>query len=72
MVFFPSNPRQFYKVGRCIALKIVFIKEILHSNKKDKDFYVVRYALIDEKKNVVSKSEPLLWVTKEVYDSLTF
>lgn len=51
-------------------MKIHFIKEIIHSNKKDKDYYVVRYALVDDKKNIVAKSDPLLWITKEVYDNL--
>lgn len=53
-------------------MKIIFIKEILHSSKKDKDFFIVRYALIDEKKNILAKSEPILWVSQEVYDKLDF
>lgn len=51
-------------------MKIVFTKDIIHSNKRDKDYYVVRYALINDKKEVVCKSSPLLWLTKEMYDSL--
>lgn len=51
-------------------MKIVFIKETIHSNKKNKDYYVVRYALIDDKKNIIVKSDPLLWLSKEVYDTL--
>lgn len=51
-------------------MKIHFIKEIIHSTKKDKDYYVVRYALVDEKKNILAKSDPLIWITKEVYDAL--
>lgn len=51
-------------------MKIMFIKEIIHSTKKDKDYYVVRYALIDEKKNILAKSDPLIWISKEVYDDL--
>lgn len=53
-------------------MKIVFVKEILHSTKKEKDYYCVRYALVDEKKNVIARSEPILWLTKEVFESLTF
>lgn len=51
-------------------MKIVFIKESFHSDKKNKDYYVVRYALIDDKKNIIVKSDPLLWLSKEVYDTL--
>ena len=51
-------------------MKIVFVKEIIHSNKKNQDFYVIRYALINEKKETITKSEPLLWVSKDVYDNL--
>lgn len=51
-------------------MKIHFIKEIIHSKKKDKDFYVVRYALVDKNDNVVAKSDPLIWITKEIYDNL--
>lgn len=51
-------------------MKIIFIKETFHSDKKQRDYYVVRYALIDDKKNVIVKSDPLLWLTKEVYESL--
>ena len=51
-------------------MKIIFIKETFHSDKKNKDYYVVRYALIDDNKNIIVKSDPLLWLTKQVYDSL--
>lgn len=51
-------------------MKIVFIKETFHSDKKNKDYYVVRYALVDDKKNVLVKSDPILWLTKETYESL--
>lgn len=51
-------------------MKIILIKETFHSDKKQKDYYVVRYALVDDKKNIIVKSDPLLWLTKEVYESL--
>lgn len=51
-------------------MKIIFIKETFHSDKKQRDYYVVRYALIDDKKNILVKSDPLLWLTKEIYESL--
>lgn len=51
-------------------MKIVFIKETFHSTKKDKDYYIVRYALVNDKKEIVAKSDPILWLTKEVYEAL--
>lgn len=51
-------------------MKVSFIYEILHSKKKDKDFYVVRLA-VSEGKEILSKSQPLIWLTKEQYDELT-
>ena len=37
-------------------MKIIFIKETFHSDKKQRDYYVVRYALIDDKKNIIVKN----------------
>lgn len=51
-------------------MKIKFTKEVLHSSKKDKDFYVVRYVLVDNKDNILVKSSPILWLTKEQYENL--
>lgn len=51
-------------------MKIILIKETFHSDKKNKDYYVVRYALIDNMKNIIAKSVPLLWLSKEDYDTL--
>ena len=51
-------------------MKIVFVKETIHSNKNNKDYFIVRYALVDDKKNIICKSQPLLWLTKEIYESL--
>lgn len=53
-------------------MKINFTKEIIHSNKQDKDFYVVRYVLVNEKKEIIAKSQPLFWVSKDVYEALDF
>jgi hypothetical protein len=38
--------------------------------KVEKDFYVVRFALLDNDKKTIKKSEPILWLTKEQYDTL--
>lgn len=51
-------------------MKVTFIYEILHSSKKNQDFYVVRMALVD-KGETLRKSDPLLWITKEQYEELT-
>ena len=52
-------------------MKIIFIKETFHSDKKNKDYYVVRYALVNDKsRTIIVKSDPILWLTKDVYDSL--
>lgn len=51
-------------------MKVTFIYEILHSSKKNEDFYVVRLALVD-KGETIRKSQPLIWLTKEQYDTLT-
>lgn len=53
-------------------MKIVFDKESFHSNKTNKDYYVVFYKLIDKEGNVKAKSKPIMWLTKETYDSLNF
>ena len=53
-------------------MKIVFIKETFHSDKQQKDFYIIRYALVDKEKHILAKSQPLLWLTKEQYESLDF
>lgn len=51
-------------------MKIDFIYEVLHSNKKNTDYFVCRLALFEDGK-VVKKSNPILWLTKEQYDRLT-
>lgn len=48
-------------------MKLVYIKEILHSNKKNQDYYVVRIAL-SENGVIIAKSSPVLWLTKEQFD----
>lgn len=51
-------------------MKITYVYEILHSNKKNQDFYVVRLA-VKENDDIIRKSEPLIWLTKEQFDKLT-
>lgn len=51
-------------------MKIDFIYDTLHSSKKNADYYIIRLALFENGK-VVKKSQPIIWITKEQYDSLT-
>lgn len=51
-------------------MTIKTIKETFHSDKKNKDYYVVRYVLVDSKGVEVAKSQPIFWITKEIYESL--
>lgn len=51
-------------------MKISYTYEILHSNKKNEDFFVVRLALV-ENGEILKKSIPLLWITREQYEKLS-
>lgn len=51
-------------------MQINYTFEILHSTKKNEDFYVVRLALV-EKGEILRKSQPILWITKEQYEKLS-
>jgi len=51
-------------------LQLNYTFEVLHSSKKNQDFYVVRLALI-EKGEILRKSQPILWITKEQYEKLS-
>ena len=51
-------------------MKINYTFEILHSNKKNEDFYIVRLALT-ENGEILRKSQPILWITKEQYEKLS-
>lgn len=55
-------------------MKVDFILDTFHGKSKktneEKDFYVVRFALLDDNKKPLKKSEPLLWLTKEQFEQL--
>lgn len=51
-------------------MKINYTFEILHSSKRNEDFYVVRLALT-ENGEILRKSQPILWITKEQYEKLS-
>lgn len=44
-------------------------KGVSKKTNKEEDFFVVRLGLI-ENGNVIRKSQPLIWLTKEQYDIL--
>lgn len=39
---------------------------------KNKIFYVIRYAILDELGNIVRKGDPIVWLTEEQYNLITF
>lgn len=54
-------------------MKIIIVKETIHSEKKNEDFYLVRFALVDEKGSIIRKAkEPIMWLTKEQYENVKF
>lgn len=50
-------------------MKLQFVPEILHSNKKNEDFYCVKLAVVDDK-HILQKSPVIMWITKEQYEKL--
>ena len=53
-----------------VNLKFNFITEKLHSNKKNQDFYAVKLALTDKDNKILQKSQVIMWLSKEQYESL--
>lgn len=52
-------------------VKITYVKEVIHSSKRNEDFYAIRLVLMDDKGNVIAKEKNVsLWLTKEQYESL--
>ena len=51
-------------------MQLNYTFEVIHSTKRNEDFYVVRLALI-EKGEILRKSQPILWITKEQYEKLS-
>lgn len=51
-------------------MKIIFLPEKLHSNKKNEDYYCVKLGVCDDKNNILQKSNVLMWITKEQYENL--
>lgn len=39
---------------------------------KNKTFYVVRYAILDELGNIVRKGDPVIWLTEEQFNLIIF
>lgn len=52
-------------------MKITYVKEVIHSKKKNEDFYCIRLVLINDKGEIVAKDKNIaIWITKEEYESL--
>ena len=53
-------------------MSIVFLPETFHSIKQDKDFYVLRIALIDSSGNILHKTkDPVFFLSEEEYLELS-
>lgn len=50
-------------------MKLQFVPEKLHSNKKNEDYYCVKLAVVNDKQ-ILQKSNVLMWITKEQYEQL--
>ena len=55
-------------------MKVTFVYDyftgISKKTNKKEDYYVVRLAVV-ENGNIIRKSKPLIWLTKEQYDVLS-
>lgn len=51
-------------------MKYVYVPVMIHSTKKDKDFFFIRVELRDESDKVISQSEPILWIEEDTYKKL--
>lgn len=51
-------------------MKLKIVKDSWEA--KNKTFYVVRYAILDELGNIVRKGEPVIWLTEEQFNSIKF
>lgn len=67
--FLESATSKNFKLGG-VNLKLQFVPEKLHSNKKGQDFYCVKLAVIKDDK-VLQKSNVIMWLSKEQFDELT-
>lgn len=53
-------------------MNIKLVKDTFSNKDNSKTFYVVRYVLMDKDNNIVRKGDPIIWLTKEQYNSLKF
>ena len=55
-------------------MKFVYIYESFNGTSKKtgekKTYYVVKLALTDDKNTILQKSQPIIWLTEEQYNSL--
>ena len=51
-------------------MKLVYHYYMVHSEKKDSDFYYVALDLVDSNGVVLSKGSPILWISEDQYKEL--
>lgn len=51
-------------------MTFVYYRQHIESKNKG-DFYVVRLCLVDKDNKVVGQSNPIFWLTKEQFESLS-
>lgn len=51
-------------------MSFVYHYYMVHSKKKDTDYYYVSLDLVDDNGVLLSKGSPILWITKEQYEKL--
>lgn len=52
-------------------MKFVYQYYMIHSKKKDKDYYYVSIDLVDKNGVVLFKGSPILWIDEDTYKQLT-
>ena len=50
-------------------MNLVLIKDTFSNKDNTKQYYVVRYALINEKKEVQKKGEIVIWLSEEQFNN---
>lgn len=51
-------------------MKFVYHYYMIHSKKKDQDYYYVSLDLVNENGVLIAKGSPILWIDKDVYEKL--
>lgn len=51
-------------------MKFVYHYYMVHSKKKNQDYYYVSLDLVDDNGALLSKGSPILWITEDQYNKL--